>query len=196
MQNLWCQLTLLVAQLCVSLQDDSQSVTCNNVRIMDAVTRRNQRRGAATEGEVREKGDGWTEISTGQSQRVWTDQRREAEIGSFWLEENRKEEWPTAAWGQVIGREKTKQKKQQTNRSPSARRDVYILNHVTSARSSGCWWVSVTQAALHIPSASELPIGSVYVLGMWTVKEAELHAVFLPQHSLLSVYGSELMRTN
>lgn len=50
------------------------------------------------------------ELSTGQSWRVWTDQRREAEIGSFGLEESKEEEWPTAAWGRggrVIGRRET-----------------------------------------------------------------------------------------
>lgn len=43
------------------------------------------------------------ELSTGQSWRVWTDQRREAEIGSFGLEESKEEEWPTAAWGKGSG---------------------------------------------------------------------------------------------
>lgn len=137
------------------------------------------RTAVAMEGQMRGKRDGWTESSTGQSRRVCTDQRREAEIGSFWLEENRKEEGPTAAWGQVIGRRKKQQHRKKIknkNQRPIRETETRWWHHRShDSRVRCCWSTSVTLAALHIPSAPELPISWLCLLRKWTVKEAELH---------------------
>lgn len=123
-------------------------------------------RGATTE--MRGEMEWWTELNTGQSWRVWTDQRREAEIGSFWLEENRKEVWPTTAWG---GQQETKQQKKQNKQKPvretANERGRETDRHPQSPQDiSQCvtplwshWLLKRKLAALYIPSPPEVPIG-------------------------------------
>lgn len=134
-------------------------------------------RGATTE--MRGEMEWWTELNTGQSWRVWTDQRREAEIGSFWLEENRKEVWPTTAWGGATRNKTTKKTKQTEARERDSQweRERDRQTSTITTRHQPVCNSTVISLAAEKKAGSALhsqPAWSTHRLGM-TVEETRLH---------------------